>query len=96
MQTLVIIHTILGEVYEVCHGSETFIRLNHTPCICCDILAAKCREQIGLHSLVQELLLITNTFSTMIFDLLNRLALQQQSLVAMVLWSLWRNRNSKL
>ena len=47
--------------------------------------AAKCWEQIGLHSLVQELPLSENNFSTMIFDLLKRLAPQQQFLAAMVL-----------
>lgn len=58
--------------------------------------AAKCWKKIGLHSLVQELLLTTNNFSTMIFHLLNRLAPQQQSLVDMFPWSLWKNCNSKL
>jgi len=31
----------------------------------------------------------------MLFNLLNKLSLQQQSLVVAILWSLWKNRNKK-
>lgn len=77
--------------YDLLEETET-----HVFFVC--FKATKCWKQIGLHSLVQELLLTTNNFSTMIFHLLNRyrLAPQQQSLVDMVLWSLWKNCNSKL
>jgi len=78
-------------------------------CVCCDLLAethmhvffvcskaVNCWEHIGIHNIILELLPTADNFTTMLFDLLNRLSPHQQSLTAMVLWSLWKNRNSKL
>jgi len=38
----------------------------------------------------------TNDFASMVFDLFDRYPTHQRYLATMVLWSLWKNRNSKL
>jgi len=51
---------------------------------------------MGIGNLIHELLLAANDFTTLLFDLLDRLSSQQQHLAAMLLWSLWKSRNTKL
>ncbi|GAU10454.1 hypothetical protein TSUD_423510, partial [Trifolium subterraneum] len=58
--------------------------------------AVKCWEKINMDGLVRELLLVANNFTTMFFTLFDRLAINQQAIVAMTLWSLWKCRNMKL
>ena len=58
--------------------------------------ATSCWELIGIHSIVHKLLQIANDFTAMFFELFNRLQSQQQILVAMTLWSLWKSRSTKL
>jgi len=78
-------------------------------CVSCDLLAeshmhvffvcskaTSCWKLIGIHSIVHELLQNANDFTAMLSELFNRLQSQQQILVAMTLWSLWKSRNTKL
>lgn len=53
-------------------------------------------ELLGVDHIIRDLLLTANNCAAMFFDLLDRLQPQQQTLVAMTLWSLWKSRNSKL
>jgi len=77
----------------VCYGTLVESHM-HMFFVCSN--PSNCWKQIGLHSLVKNLLLMAHNVSVMLFELLNRLSLRQQSLVATILWSLWKNRNSKL
>ena len=58
--------------------------------------AISCWELIGVCHIIQDLLLNADNFASMLFDLIDRLSTQQQALVAMTLWSLWKSRNAKL
>jgi len=53
-------------------------------------------ENIGMGNLIRELLSRANNLSTLLFDFLSRITVQQQQIVAMVFWSLWKSRNTKL
>lgn len=57
---------------------------------------ASCLERIGIDNIVCELLHKTNNFTVILFDLLRRLSEQQQTLIVMMLWSLWTIHNTKL
>jgi len=57
--------------------------------------ATECWDLVQLGTMMREMLGNTNDFNTFLFDFLSRLSSQQQ-LAAMILWSLWKNRNSKL
>jgi len=56
----------------------------------------ECWENIGMGNLIWELLSRANNFSTLLFDFMSRIIVQQQEIVAMVLWSLWKSCNTKL
>jgi len=58
--------------------------------------AVSCWELLGVHNTIHDLLLNANTFTSMFFDLMDKLQTQEQVLVAMTLWSLWKSRNNKL
>ncbi|RHN55891.1 putative RNA-directed DNA polymerase [Medicago truncatula] len=58
--------------------------------------ASSCWELLGVNHIIRDLLLSSNDCTSMFFDLIDRLHPQQQVLVAMTLWSLWKSRNSKL
>ena len=73
-------------------------------CVNCDALAEthihiffvcsttiKCWELLQLDTIVQDLLLNTNDFTTLVFDFFDRLQLQQQLVAAMILWCIWKN-----
>jgi hypothetical protein len=51
---------------------------------------------VQLDTLVRDMLCNANDFITFLFDFFNRLSPQQYPHAAMILWSLWKNRNSKL
>jgi ribonuclease HI len=78
-------------------------------CVHCDVLAeththlffvcpkaVSCWELLQLDTIIRDLLPTSYDFSTLLFDLFDRLTTEQQSMVSMILWSLWKNRNAKL
>lgn len=78
-------------------------------CVHCDVLAEThthiffvcpkaiiCWEQLQLDTTIHDMLPTSYDFSTLLFYLFGRLTSDQQSMSSMVLWSLWKNRNSKL
>jgi len=50
--------------------------------------AASCWELLGVHNTIHDLLLNANTFTSLFFDLMDKLQTQEQVLVGMTLWSL--------
>jgi len=78
-------------------------------CVHCDVLAETqthlffvypkvvvCWELMQLDTIIHDFLPTSYDFSTLLFNLFNRLTTEQQSMASMVLWSLWKNSNSKL
>jgi hypothetical protein len=55
--------------------------------------AKECWDNIGMGNLIWELLCQANNFSTLLFDFLSSVTVQQQQIAAMVLW---KSRNAKL
>lgn len=55
-----------------------------------------CWEQVGLDGIVRELLRDANDFTSLLFDFFSRLEPHTQETTSMILWSLWKSRNSKL
>lgn len=66
----------------------------HTFFVCSK--AATCWNLVGLDNLIRELLGMINNFNVMLFEFFHRLSSTQQQSAAMLLWSLWKSRNSKL
>jgi len=72
--------------------AETYI---HTFfCVCSK--AMHCWKLIGLDSTVRNLLCVANDFTSHLFDFFNSISVQQQEMASMILWSLWKSRNTKL
>jgi len=61
-----------------------------------DILLISLKIFYYFNYTVHDFLLNVNTFTSMFFDIMDKLSTQQQVLVAMTLWSLWKSRNTKL
>lgn len=59
-------------------------------------MATKSWKLVQLDTLVRYMLCNANDFITFLFDFFNRLSPHQHPLAAMILWSLCKNRNSKL
>jgi len=58
--------------------------------------AMKCWELVQLDNTVSTMLIIVNDFMGLLFDLFDRLSVQQQSTASMIFWSLWKRCNTKL
>lgn len=58
--------------------------------------ASSCWELAQMDSTIRVLLHNVDDFTTLLFTLFDRLSDQQQSLASMILWSIWKSRNSKL
>jgi hypothetical protein len=78
-------------------------------CVSCDVMAeththafficpkaSNCWELAQMDSTIRGLLHNANDFTTLLFDFFDRLSDQQKSLASMILWSIWKGRNSKL
>ena len=53
-------------------------------------------DKIGIGTIIREMLLGANNFSTMLFDLFSRLKEQDKLSASITLWSFWKSRNAKL
>lgn len=56
----------------------------------------ECSNRIGIGNIIWDLLLGANNFSVTLFDLFHMLKDQDRPSAAMILWSLWKCRNTKL
>jgi len=78
-------------------------------CVTCDIMAEThlhtfficlkalcCWELVHLDNVISELIYTTHDCIALLFSLFDRLSAQQHSLASMILWSIWKSRNSKL
>jgi len=66
----------------------------HTFFICPKALC--CWELVHLDNVISKLIYTTHDCTALLFSLSDRLSAQQQSLASMILWSIWKSRNSKL
>jgi hypothetical protein len=80
---------------DACVTCDTMAETHlHTFFICPKALC--CWESMNLHNVISELIYTTHDCTALLFSLLDRLSAQQQPLASMILWSIWKSRNSKL
>lgn len=81
---------------ESCVMCESFVETHMHIFFACT-KAKEFQENIGLENVIRELLLQSINFTILLFDFFfDRLSSQQQQIVVMLIWSLWKSRNTKL
>jgi len=58
--------------------------------------ASSCWKLVQLDNIIVDLIYNTSDFTKLLFDFFDRLSVQQQPLASMILWNIWKGRNSKL